>query len=464
MRKSIKRRLLINFILIIIFMVTILEILFINTVKDNYYKNLEQNLLSQIKISSDYYLKLFSDSSLFENVLNNVDTYWKQTTAQVQIIDLSGRVIMDSIGASTKETLNTSDITLALKGESGTFIGSVGKNHSDNIMAVSYPLKSSNGQVGVIRFVTSLKEVNNDIRKITFIFLPIGGFAIFLGIAAILILTKTIIGPLNEVTKVATIMANGNFKVKSRRYYDDEIGKLSDTLNYMAEEILDREHLKNDFISSISHELRTPLTSIKGWAITIREFNTDKDMLLDGLDIIEKESDRLTGMVEELLDFSKFVSGKITLENKEVNIGELLDHLKRQYTPRATREGILLTVEHENMPTMMCDDNRLKQLFINLLDNAFKFTPENGEVKFIASRDNSTLVFKVIDTGCGISSEDLPRIKEKFFKGKNSNSKNGIGLSICDEIITLMKGTFIIESALNEGTTITISIPITEEC
>ncbi|MEG2539169.1 MAG: histidine kinase dimerization/phospho-acceptor domain-containing protein, partial [Clostridium sp.] len=134
-----------------------------------------------------------------------------------------------------------------------------------------------------------------------------------LGILVIYVLTKTITGPLNEVTKVASIMAKGDFKVKSKKYYEDEIGKLSDTLNFLSDEIIKKDDLKNDFISSVSHELRTPLTSIKGWAITLKEFGSDKEMLSDGLDIIEKESDRLSGMVEELLDFSKFVSGKITL-------------------------------------------------------------------------------------------------------------------------------------------------------
>ncbi|KMT21134.1 sensor histidine kinase [Clostridium cylindrosporum] len=462
MKKSIKRRLLTNFVLIIISMVVILELLFINTVKGNYYKNLEQNMLNQIKISSDLYLKYFSDSSLYENVLNNVDTYWKQTTAQVQIIDLNGRVIMDSIGSSPKNIRDYSDVALALKGETGTLIGK-SDNYSEEVMSVSYPLNSSHEQVGVIRFVTSLKEINNDIRNITFIFISIGGLAILLGIAVIFILTKTITGPLNEVTKVAAIMASGNFKVKSKKFYEDEIGKLSDTLNYLSEEILTKEELKNDFISSVSHELRTPLTSIKGWAITLKEFNNDKDMLIDGLDIIEKESDRLTGMVEELLDFSKFVSGKITLHNRKVNIENLIEHIKKQYIPRANRENIKFTVEYNDIPNIVCDDNRLKQVFINLLDNAFKFTPNGGEVKFLANIENNNIIFKVLDTGCGISPEDLPKVKEKFFKGKNSNSKNGIGLSICDEIISMMNGSFIIESKLSEGTTVIVSIPITEE-
>ncbi|MEG2539168.1 MAG: hypothetical protein RSA01_06180 [Clostridium sp.] len=169
MRKSIKSRLLINFTLIIVSMVIILELLFINTVKGNYYKNIEENLLSQIKVSSDLYLKYSTDSSLYENVLNNVDTFWRQTTAQVQIIDLNGKVIMDSIGAFPKNALEYEDVSLALKGQTGTWVGKTPYDGEES-MAVSYPLKSSTEQVGVIRFITSLKEINIDISRITFIF------------------------------------------------------------------------------------------------------------------------------------------------------------------------------------------------------------------------------------------------------------------------------------------------------
>ncbi|MEF9952170.1 MAG: HAMP domain-containing sensor histidine kinase [Clostridium sp.] len=462
MRKSIKSRLLINFTLIIVSMVIILELLFINTVKGNYYKNIEENLLSQIKVSSDLYLKYSTDSSLYENVLNNVDTFWRQTTAQVQIIDLNGKVIMDSIGAFSKNALEYEDVSLALKGQTGTWVGKTPYDGEES-MAVSYPLKSSTEQVGVIRFITSLKEINIDISRITFIFVLIGILATMLGILVIYVLTKTITGPLNEVTKVASIMAKGDFKVKSKKYYEDEIGKLSDTLNFLSDEIIKKDDLKNDFISSVSHELRTPLTSIKGWAITLKEFGSDKEMLSDGLDIIEKESDRLSGMLEELLDFSKFVSGKITLNLKTINVENITEHIKKQYTPRAIRSSINFIESHEDLPNIISDENRLKQVFINILDNAFKFTPEKGTIEFTSKVVDNSIEFTIKDTGCGISKEDLPKVKEKFFKGKTSKSQNGIGLSICDEIITLMNGKFIIESELDVGTTIRIIIPIMQE-
>jgi signal transduction histidine kinase len=232
----------------------------------------------------------------------------------------------------------------------------------------------------------------------------------------------------------------------------------------MAQEILRREQLKNDFISSVSHELRTPLTSIKGWAVTLKNGFEDRHILLDGLEIIEKESDRLTLMVEELLDFSQFTAGKITLEKKPVDLPAVLEHIRKQLNPRAEREQLEFEVLYQSgLPLLVTDENRLKQVFINLLDNAFKFTPPGGKVSLSVCYEEDTFRFRVRDTGCGIAEEELPQVKEKFFKGKSSKSRNGIGLSICEEIIQLMHGWMDITSRPNQGTEVLVSLP-QQEC
>lgn len=460
--KSIKKRLVVNFMFIILITVITLEIFLINTVKQNYYQNLEDNLYNQIKMSANLYSQYFSDATLHENVLNNVDTFWKQTTAQVQIIDLDGNVLMDSIGVIPSDVSTMEDVTKALKGEKGKWIGKVSYD-TEQVMAVSYPLMSGDRIVGVLRFISSLREVNREISNIAFVFIWFGVVVILISGLVSILLANSIIGPLKEVTAAAEKMALGDFKIKSKKKHNDEIGKLSDTLNYMAEEILKREQLKTDFISSISHELRTPLTSIKGWAVTLKEGYETKKILLDGLEIIEKESDRLTEMVEELLDFSKFVSNKITLHQQLTDIAEIIEHIKKQLTPRALRDQINFHVYfEENLPKTYTDEHRLKQVFINVLDNAFKFTSPGGKVSFASTYKDSYFYFCITDTGCGIPEEELPRVKEKFYKGKTSKSKNGIGLSICDEIIQRMNGILEIKSELNKGTQVIIKIPLQE--
>ncbi len=455
--KGIRLRLTANFMIVIIFTVAILEILLIYIVRQNYYNSVEGSLSNQIKICADMYTKYFADTSLQDNVLYNVDAFWNQSNAEVQIADKDGHIVMDSQGAIPPEVTG-SDIKEALAGKTGVWVGYL---NGQKIMAVAHPLKSGDQTVGVLRFIASLSAVDQDIVKTEEIFILIGLLVILIVGSMSIFLANTIVVPLQEVTAVAQRMAAGNFQIKSRKIRDDEVGKLSDTLNYLADEIVKKEQLKNDFISSVSHELRTPLTSIKGWAITLQSENFQhKEMLNDGLNIIAKESDRLTRMVEELLDLSKFVSARIKLNPAEVNLINLCEHLRKQLTPRAVRENIDFTVDYpEDLPNIYADVNRLKQLFINILDNAFNFNHPGGYVRFKAEVQAGGFKFTISDSGCGIGADELPMVKEKFYKGKSSFSKNGIGLSICEEIVNLMGGRLEIMSKLNEGTAVVVILP-----
>lgn len=459
--KSIKTRLVGNFVLVIIITVVILEIFLINAVKQYYYNNVEEMVSNQIKISSEFYSRYFSTSSLEDNIIDDVDVFWQQTSAQVQILDLSGNVLMDSIGVSETKNTQTSDFKKALLDQKGTWIGSVPYDRS-NVMAISYPLKSGTRIIGVLRFITSLKETDDAVNGISLIFIWVGLMVILISGLMSIFLSNTIVKPLKVVTGTAEKMASGKLSERSKRKYNDEIGKLSDTLNYMAEELTKKEQIKNEFISSISHELRTPLTSIKGWAITLNsEDLSGRPIIKDGLEIIEKESDRLTHMVEELLDFSRLVSGKITLNMGEVEIKKIMEHIKKQLSPRANVENIGFTMEcPDNLPYIPGDEDRIKQVFINLIDNAFKFTQKGGDVRFCSSLSDGYITVCVKDNGCGISKDELPYVKEKFYKGKSSKSRTGLGLSICDEIVKLHGGSLDIKSEEGAGTEVVVTLPV----
>ncbi len=462
--KSIRARLVSNFMLVIVITVLILEVILINAVKQYYYTGMDEIITNQIMFSSELYSRYFSSSSLEDNIIDNVDVFWQQTTAQVQIIDLSGNILMDSIGVSVPKNIQTIDVKKAMQGQKGKWVGEVEYDNHD-VMAISYPLKSNDKIVGVIRFIASLQDTNKAIFKISMLLILVGIMVIFISGLVSVVLSNTIVRPLKSVTSAAEKMASGDFNAKSIKTYDDEIGKLSDTLNYMAEEIIKKDELKNEFISSISHELRTPLTSIKGWAVTLNSDNLDdKELIRSGLDIIEKESDRLTSMVEELLDFSKFVSGKISLSKTDVDIEKVMVYIANQLSPRAKVENITFTLKCEDdLPHIFGDENRIKQVLINLLDNAFKFTSENGKIAFSAMEKDGFIIICVEDNGSGIPSEDLPYVKDKFYKGKSSKSKNGLGLSISDEIVKLHNGKIEIESEVGVGTKVCVWLPCDKE-
>ncbi len=458
--KSIKTRLMKNFLVVLLSTIIIVSAMFLIFISRYYYQNTEEILLSQINISVDFYKRYLSNVSLEDNVYDDVDIFWKQTDAQVQIYDLKGQLIMDSIGLEPKNYGTPMDVKRALEGETSKWVGTA-PDYTGKVMAISAPLRnSSNDIVGVIRYISSLRNVDNFILNFFLVFIVIGLTVLAIGIILSYFLANSIVNPITELIKVSEQMAKGNLKVRNKIVTNDEIEKLAGTLNIMAEEIENRETLKNEFISSVSHELRTPLTSIKGWAITLNNDFTDRETLKMGFDIIEKEADRLSNMVEELLDFSKFVSGKIKLKYEEINLKDFVEYIKLYMNPRAERENkslILSDIEEEFV--IVGDKDRLKQVFINILDNAFKFTPENGNITidFLYGKDG--VYIDIIDTGCGISKEELPRVKEKFYKGKNSKSQNGIGLSICDEIMNLHGGTLEINSELGKGTKITIYLP-----
>lgn len=459
MKKSLKGRLAISYLIIIMMTMVITDFTLVTVLRTYFYDNVREALDNQLSVATSTYEKYYSEDTLEDNVANDEDSFWRQTRASVQIINLQGEVILDTTGNRPEGKQESLDILAALEGTKGSIAYS-DEVTKEKLMAVSHPLISNGQIVGVLRFITSLNGVNDTMNVIILNFIVFGLGILFLTALISQIIGKRIIGPIQELTKAAETMAKGNYNIITKKFYEDEIGQLSDTLNHMATEIKKKESLKNDFISSVSHELRTPLTSIKGWAITIQDPQTDPKLLRDGLEIITNESDRLTSMVDELLDFSKFVSGKITLDKEVIEIEKLFDFIETNIADRARRENKEFIVEKtEGMGTITADLNRVKQVFINLLDNSFKFTGIGGKITLSMVRGKRYVDFIVKDNGSGISKSDILKVKEKFYKGKTSKSTNGIGLSICDEIAILHGGELIIKSEVGIGTEIIFRLP-----
>lgn len=403
-----------------------------------------------------------SSGNLEDVLIDDSDLFWTHTAAQVQILTLDGELLMDSIGIDPTTHVLTPDIETAINGELGVWTGNVTYDDS-SVMAISMVLDFQNEPVGIIRFISSLEEANLAIAQVNRFLGIIGASVIILSGLVSIILSNSIVKPIEEITDVAEQFAEGQFQTRSKVKQGDEIGKLSETINYMAEEILVREQLKNEFISSVSHELRTPLTSIKGWAATLKSGGIDEDLLEDGLSIIEKESDRLSLMVEELLDFSKILAGRMSLVMEKFDIKTSLEMIGKQLRPRSNKLNIEFEVEiGEDIDFLVGDENRIKQVVLNILDNAFKFTNKNGWVKLKAYTNSKYLTIMVLDNGVGIPPTDLPFVKDKFFKGTNSNSQNGMGLSIADEIIAMHGGKFNIQSEEGIGTKVEMIFPLEE--
>lgn len=462
--KSIRTKITLSYFLIIFITIILAEIAIITIFRNSYYNNTKALLTHDIISASDNYSTFFSSRPLKENIANDVDTFWRNTKAEVQIIDLDGNLLMDSIGYLPSDTINTVDFTMALSGELGSSIyKSISTFGSENLMSVSYPLKSKDEIVGIIRFITSLEKVDEEINSVSIVLLLIGFSVIVITALISLLIANSITKPISKIIKGTENFIDGEFDKKIEKISNDELGKLTDTLNYMAEEIIKNDRLKNEFIASVSHELRTPLTSIKGWAITLGILTEDeKDYHDEGLKIINNETDRLTLLVEELLDFSKLSSGKITLNKSKLQINSLIKDILYQLEPRFMEKQLKVNFNPDKkIKYIIGDKNRLRQALINILDNAYKFTSTKDSVSVKTSLiSNNKLLIQISDTGCGIPEEELKHITKKFFKGKNVNSRNGIGLSVTKEIINMHNGNIIIESKFNVGTIVKIHLPL----
>lgn len=447
--------------LLIVTVVIVFEVFFFYTTKHYYYTSIESVLKNHAMYCAEVYTSYFSDYKIETVVMEDKDQFYRNIldNYQIQILNNSGVVLLDNIDSSTVgETLDSNDIEIVKK-------GSVGRNiyrseTNENIMSISTPLKNRNNQVGALRISISLKKVDSAISKVMLGTIAFGIFLVLLGLIICLIISNYFINPLIKLKNIALKIGEGNFDVLADETMDGELGSLAKTMNVMSSSIVNKENLKNEFISSISHELRTPLTIIKGWAITLQSESDKNTIVGEGLKLIEKESDRLTNMVEELLDFSRLSSGRMELKVSEINLSEIAKLVNKQLQFRAKTGGIDMVVNYDEKPVIiMADKDRIKQILINLLDNALKFTESGGVIITNITQDENNAVLEVIDTGIGIKSEEISLITGKFYKGGSSNSHTGLGLSICEEIIKLHGGNMTITSKIGEGTSVKVILP-----
>jgi len=276
-----------------------------------------------------------------------------------------------------------------------------------------------------------------------------------------MVFISNVVEPVAEVTATAKRISGGSYGVQLENKYQDEIGELIDSINDMSMKIGQSEKVKSEFISSVSHELRTPLTAINGWGETLLSGNSDPDELRQGMSIILKESRRLTSMVEELLDFSRMEDGRFTLHVEQMDLQAEFEDAIYTYRALLRQEGIELHYDSpdEEIPLISGDPERLKQVFSNLLDNAAKHGGAGKRIDTAVAMDDDEICVTIRDYGPGIAEEELPFVKQKFYKGSSKARGSGIGLAVCDEIIHLHNGEFTIANAVGGGTIVTITIP-----
>ena len=456
---SITRRWVINNLGIIALVLTVLDFAFIY-IMQNYYYSASQQYLNTKLTSVTGVLSRYSqdaDINFSSEMRSTIENFSDKDKMELMAISSRGRVALTSSGFTPEEGAAMPDYESAMDGGDGYWVG---KQGGETIMALSVDISDMNTEYNAIRVVASLDQIQETVNAYIF-----GVSAVCAGVLLLLVVTglyfiRSIVRPIKQINATTKQYAKGDFSVRISENSSDEIGDLCVSINQMADELSNTENMKNEFISSVSHELRTPLTAIKGWAETMC-MEADPDTVQRGVHVIVNETERLSEMVEELLDFSRMQSGRFSLQCATMDVLAELGDAVLIYTEKAKRENIhIIYQEPEMLPFVYGDKNRIRQVFINVIDNAIKYSAPGGRITVKLWAGEYKAFIELIDQGRGIPPEDLENVKTKFYKGSNSVRGSGIGLALVDSIMTALDGTMDIKSTLGRGTVVTLGLPL----
>ncbi|WP_093988306.1 sensor histidine kinase [Massiliimalia timonensis] len=463
--RSITKRWIINSLGVILLVLVVVTLTASLMIHNYYYTSMEREL----KLRADYGDSQVQDMSaagkanLNAEIRNLVEAFEDKDKMEMMAVDHNGNIIVTSSGFSYFSSYDMPDYAATKEDPvgRGTRVYKL-EGTNEKVMAMTVVLPVFSGDVSAVRYVISLENVDRTILTVILILCGVMVLILALILVTSSYFIRSIVIPVQEVGTVARGFATGDMSARILKRSDDEIGELCDIINYMADEIQNSEKMKNEFISSVSHELRTPLTAIKGWGETLMTMGPDdRQMVQRGMHVILNETERLSNMVEELLDFSRIQNGRFTLVKTRIDILAELGDAVLMYTERARRDAIHFEYsEPENVSYVFGDKNRLKQVFINVIDNALKYSDRGDTVRVSVKEEDGFIEIRVQDTGCGIAAEDLPKVKEKFYKANSTRRGSGIGLAVANEIVQLHDGTLTVESELDVGTTVIIRIPV----
>ena len=461
--KKITKRWLYNSFLVILVVLSFLIVAFSFAIRNYYYSSTLQSIKTTASVVNAKLTNYSEDNTVdfSSSVRKLVEDFDQRDQMELMAIDQSGQVFLTSSGFSPQEGLSMPDYEDTLSSDSREGQRDLRLN-GENVMAYTLLAPSvADSDLSAMRYVVSLTAINRQIYLSIAVIALVGCAIIFFVVLSSSYFIRSIVNPVDQVGKIARRIAKGDFSVRLSKGYDDEIGELCDVINSMAEELQENEKMKNDFISSVSHELRTPLTAIKGWAMTLNDGYVDQETLHKGMGVIIKESDRLSGMVEELLDFSRLQSGRLKLSTAKMDLVAELSDAVLMFEERARRENIALVYDEPmDIIPIVGDANRLRQVFVNIIDNALKYSDAGGTVTVSVHPHEADVQIVISDTGIGIAAEDLPKVKSKFYKANSTRRGSGIGLAVADEIVSLHGGSLDLQSQEGVGTTVSIHLPL----
>jgi len=407
-----------------------------------------------------------------ENAVNYVRVYAEKEKTKAQYITMSGEITASSDINEVGKNISSQDIIEAVNTENIAWWKGETSETKSKELSVSIPIRNEEEKIiGIIRLKTDLAEISQKAAQSVIIAMIPCVLSICVVISINIFYNKIIIKPIEMIRNVVLQIANGGYGATIERdSFQYELNDIAESINKLSTSIAKAEKTEVEFLGTISHELRTPLTAITGWSETLLFGDITQDTKT-GLEIIRRESMRLNQMVEELLEYTRMEDGRFTLDIKKFDlVDELEDALMtfREMLPENELQLRYLPCE-DFIPKINGDPNRLRQVFLNLFDNALKYAQDGKRIDVTIQKREKNAAVIIRDFGNGVPEHELKYLKTKFYKASNARGRgSGIGLAVCDEIIKYHGGELILENVYGnrtdkpEGFRCTITLPLTE--
>jgi signal transduction histidine kinase len=318
------------------------------------------------------------------------------------------------------------------------------------------PVVAGDEVIGVVEVSRSTLGIEGFLSTLRQILLVVVVVAVVVSFLIGVLLAGQVSGPVLEMEQATRRIAEGDLDVRLEDYRSDELGRLAESINWMAERLKVLEETRTQFFSEISHDLRTPLAAIKGMVVNLMDDAEPRDRA--SLETVEQETDRLTRLVNQLLDFSRWRGDKLSLDLAPADVAELCSTAVRLSRPAAEHRGIILEAQiPSNLPAICADSDRLQRVVLNLLDNAIKFTSRGGRVTLALTEAQGEVEISVRDTGRGMTTEEVAMALEPDRGAPGGGT--GLGLIISQAIVQKHGGRMDIESSPGEGTLVSFVLP-----
>ncbi|MET3682719.1 signal transduction histidine kinase [Alkalibacillus flavidus] len=396
-----------------------------------------------------------------QSTIEHVATMESSSQFIVVITDNNGEVIARSNDLNEElEGLIQQSMNLSVRQE-GEMIEDDWRH--ENYIASSSPINVADNTEGYVMMFAETSNVKQVLSELANQFKWASILTLILTIVTILILSKFMTTPLIRIKEATEQINKGEKQIHLNTSRQDELGSLARSITDMSNELDQLKSERSEFLSNISHELRTPLTYIKGYADIINRPNTSFDDRKKYSLIIKEESEQLSILIKNLFDLAKVDQNKFMINQEWVSLCELIQDVMARLTPAFNDKQ--LTVESDCSDELMAyvDPPRIRQVLLNILDNARKFSNEGGKVSLNVTTEENTIIIKIVDEGEGVPVEELPYVFDRLYRVEKSRSRlsggSGVGLTITKEIIESHGGTIEMDSELGNGTTVTVSLP-----